>query len=225
MKRILLVMLLLPTLAHAQKKFAFGLKVGANFSQLNTLEVKTPRLDGSGMPVMSSGQVVYDFFQNNESKITGLVGGAYLRFGGTLYLQPELLLSSKGGSFDLVRQGMSTQRIDVKMTTFDIPLLIGLKLGPLRINAGPMASLKISDNQTLKNAFQQYTTQPVGDTYKQAVFGYQAGVGLSLFGLQLDLRREGNFSDLAAYGIKTNTTDERFSTRTSLWQITAGFGF
>ncbi|GAA4401241.1 hypothetical protein GCM10023187_15190 [Nibrella viscosa] len=212
-------------MAQAQKKIAFGLKAGANFSQLNTLEVKTPRLDANGMPVMSSGQVVYDFFQNNDAQITGLVGGAYLRLGRTLYIQPELLVSSKGGSFDVVRQGMATQRIDVKMTTFDIPLLVGLKLGPLRVNAGPMASLKISDNQTLKEAFRQYTNQPVGDTYKQAVFGYQAGVGLSLFGLQLDLRREGNFSDLAAYGLKTNTTDERFSARTSLWQITAGFGF
>ncbi|GAA4456102.1 hypothetical protein GCM10023189_24830 [Nibrella saemangeumensis] len=225
MKRLLLLVLLLPTFALAQKKIAFGLKVGANFSQLNTLEVRTPRLDAGGMPVMWSGQVVYDFFQNNDSKITGLVGGAYLRLGSTLYIQPELLLSSKGGSFDLVRQGLATQRVDVKMTTFDIPVLVGLKLGPLRLNAGPMASLRISDNQTLKDAFRQYTNQPVGDTYKQAVFGYQAGVGLSLFGLQLDLRREGNFSDLAAYGIKTSTTDERFSARTSLWQITAGFGF
>ncbi len=231
MNRFMLVFILVPSLCFAQlggsgKFFTYGLKIGANFSQLNTLELKTPRLTGAGgVPVVSGGQIVYDFFQDNNKSTTGIVGGAFFRFGRKLFIQPELLLSAKGGSFNLIQTGLATQQIDIQFTTLDIPVLIGFRLGPLRLNAGPMASLTVSESQTLKNALNQYTTQSVTDTFKQAVFGYQAGVGLSLLGLQLDARYEGNLSDLSQIGITTSGNDARFTTKTTLWQLTAGFGF
>lgn len=227
MKRFLLLLTLLPGVATAQfggKFFSFGLKVGANFSQLKTLEFQTPRLTSGGVPFLNGGSIVYDFFRSNDKRTTGIVGGAYLRFGRGFFVQPELLISSKGGSFDIVQTGLATQQVNVKFTTFDIPLLIGFKLGPLRVNAGPMASLTVSEDKNLKDSFKQYTTQPIGDTFKQATFGYQAGAGISLLGLQLDVRYEGNLSDLSEVGIKTPNSDARFAAKTSLWQITVGFG-
>jgi hypothetical protein len=230
MNRLILILLLLPGISSAQfggtgKFFTFGLKVGANFSQLNTLELKTPRLTGpGGIPVVSGGQIVYDFFQDNNKTTTGIVGGAFFRFGRTFFIQPELLLSAKGGSFDLIQSGLTNQQIDVRLTTLDIPVLIGFKIGPLRLNAGPMASLTVSENQSLKDALNQYTSQSIDNTFKQAVFGYQAGVGLTLLGLQLDVRYEGNLSDLSQVGINTGS-DARFTTKTTLWQLTAGYGF
>lgn len=215
----------LPCQAQSGKKISIGLKVGANFSQLNTLEFRTPRLMENGMPVLSGGQVVYDFFQSNNSRTTGIVGGVFVRLGNKVFLQPELLLSSKGGTFDLVQTGLMTQQVNVKFTTFDIPLLVGFRLGPLRFNAGPIASLTVSENNSLKEAFKQYTTQSIDKTAKQAVFGYQAGGGLSLLGLQLDLRYEGSLSDFSSVGLKTPSNDARFTGKTSLWQITAGFAF
>ncbi len=231
MNRFILGLLLLPSLSFAQfggtgKFFTFGIKVGANFSQLNTLELKTPRLTGpGGIPVLSGGQVVYDFFQDNSKSTTGIVGGAFFRLGRKVFIQPELLFSAKGGSIDLIRSGLASQQIDVRFTTLDVPILIGFKLGPLRLNAGPMASLTISDNQNLKDALNQYTSQSIDDTFKQAVFGYQAGVGLTLAGLQLDVRYEGNLSDLSQVGISTPGNDARFTAKTTLWQLTAGYGF
>lgn len=209
----------------AQKGFSFGIKAGANFSQLNTTALKTPRLNSSGSPVVSGGNVVYDFYQDNKSQVTGFVGGVYARFGRKVFLQPEVLVSTKGGSVDLVQTGGTTQKLNVKFTTFDIPLLLGLKLGPLRLNAGPMASLVVSESSTLKDSFKQYTTQPISKTAQNAIFGYQAGAGLSLLGLQLDVRYEGNLSDFSSVGLKTPSGDARFTSKTSLWQITAGYGF
>jgi hypothetical protein len=225
MNRLILILAFLPGISFAQLKgFSFGLKIGANFSQLNTLELKTPRLSG-GNPVLSGGQVVYDFFQNNSKSTTGIVGGAFLRIGRKLFIQPELLISSKGGTFDLVKSGLATQQVNVRLTTIDVPFLIGYKLGPLRLNAGPLASLTIGTDQSIKDALNQYSKQPISQTYKQAVFGYQAGVGISLFGLQLDARYEGNLSDLSQIGITSLNNDARFSTKTTLWQFTAGYGF
>ena len=74
MNRFALILLLLPSIGFAQfggtgKFFTFGLKVGANFSQLNTLELKMPWLTGpGGIPVLSGGQVVYDFFSGQQQK-------------------------------------------------------------------------------------------------------------------------------------------------------------
>ena len=223
MKKLVWFLWLLPALSVAQP-IKFGVKFGANFSQLQTDGLRATRLN-NGSPVLAGGQAVVDFFQENESRRTGFVGGVYARLGSKLYLQPEVLVSAKGGSFDLVRSGLTTQRIDFRTTTIDIPLMIGYKLGPLRLNAGPLASLPIAESRSLRDAVSQYTTQPVGQTYQQAIFGYQAGVGLSLLGVQLDVRYEGGLSDLSRVGIQTPQNDARFATRGNLWQITAGFGF
>ncbi len=231
MNRFILILLTIPGISFAQmggttKFVTVGVRIGANFSQLNTLDFKTPRLTGpGGIPVVSGGQIVYDFFQDNSKSTTGIVGGAFVRIGRKVFIQPEVLVSAKGGSFDLIRTGLATQQIDVKLTTLDVPVLVGFKLGPLRLNAGPMASLTISKNQTLKDALSQYTSQSINDTFKQAVFGYQAGVGLTLAGLQLDARYEGNLSDLAQVGITVPGNDARFTTKTTLWQLTAGYAF
>ncbi|MEZ0608010.1 outer membrane beta-barrel protein [Fibrella sp. WM1] len=201
------------------KKITVGLKVGANFSKLDNLSYRTPRLDQHGLPVLSGGSIVYDFFQQNDARSAGLVGGLFARFGNRFYVQPELLFSVKGGRFDIIRQGLETESVKVKVGTIDLPVLLGVRLGLLRINAGPMASLTVLDGN-LKGTFAQYGSQPIGETAKQATLGYQAGVGLTLAGLQLDLRHEGGFTRTVAVGGATTQP-----TRSDLWQLTVGFGF
>lgn len=203
------------------KKFSVGLRVGANFSKLDDLSYQTPRLDMNGLPVMSGGKIVYDFFQQNDARSTGLVGGVFARFGNRLYIQPEVLFSVKGGRFDIIRQGLETRSVNVKVGTIDLPLLLGVRLGPLRLNAGPMASLTVL-NGDLKGALSQYGSQPISETAKQAKFGYQAGVGLTLSGMQLDIRQEGGLSGGTT---SSGNAASGASGRTALWQLTVGFGF
>ncbi|MFC5411713.1 porin family protein [Larkinella bovis] len=220
-----LCFLLVPAVSRAQssgKRFSFGLKAGANFSKLNDLSYQTPRLDGNGLPVMSGGQVVYDFFQQNDTHTLGITGGLYARFGSKIYLQPEVLFSVKGGKFDIIRQGLATQSVNVKVGTIDVPVLLGVRLGPLRLNAGPMASLPVLSGN-LKESLQHYTTQAFRETTKQAQFGYQAGIGLSLAGMQLDLRYEGGLGKPTIS--EANDLNKTSSTRSNLWQLTVGFGF
>ncbi|GAB3331705.1 hypothetical protein GCM10027299_37600 [Larkinella ripae] len=208
--------------AQSTKRFSFGLKAGANFSKLDDLSYQTPRLGVDGLPVLSGGQVVYDFFQQNDTRTLGITGGLYARFGNKFYIQPEVLFSVKGGKFDIIRQGLATQSIQVKVGTIDLPVLVGIKLGPLRLNAGPMASLPVLGGK-LKTTFQEYTTQPFSKTAKTAQLGYQAGIGLSLAGMQLDLRREGGLGK--SKPANANELTNVSSSRSNLWQLTVGFGF
>ncbi|WP_247235484.1 outer membrane beta-barrel protein [Telluribacter sp. SYSU D00476] len=215
--------LLLSFGSYAQSKgprFTLGLKVGANYSQIDDLSYRTPRLGQDGLPIMSGGNIVYDFFQQNDSHSTGIVGGVYARIGRTLYLQPEVLLSVKGGKMNLIRDGLQTQSFNAKVGTIDLPLLLGLRLGSFRINAGPMASLTVMDGN-LKEAVKKYSNQSIAQTSQQAQFSYQAGIGFTFQGVQLDLRREASLSNQRW----ASSSIDPLAVRSSLWQLTAGFGF
>lgn len=224
----LLVMLTTTLHVSAQsrgRQFSFGLKAGANFSQLSNLALRTPRLGTDGLPVLSGGKLVYDFFQDNDVHTLGVVGGVYARFGNRFYIQPELLLSAKGGKFTVFRESLETQQLQVRLTTIDLPLLVGFRLGPFRLNAGPMASLTLSDNGRLSDALAQYRAQPLRETLKQTQFGYQAGGGFTIGGMQIDLRHEGSLDELPSLITKATATGRaRPWSRTSLWQITVGLG-
>lgn len=217
------------TVSFGQAKgFAFGVKGGMNLSRLSMGNFLTTRYDGNGNPYLSyNGQEVRDNIQESLDSRTGFVGGVYARFGKHLFIQPEVLVSTKGGTFDIIRNDndMPTrQQVDVRFSNIDVPILIGLKGGPFRINAGPMASFRIGDNQKLKDAFQQYTSGSLNDALSQAVYGYQLGAGLDILGFSIDVRREGTFTDLATFKVNNQNASSSSTVRQKLtsWQVTLG---
>lgn len=184
-------------------QFSIGIKGGVNFSQLKT-DFKT--------------QSFGDNLQQSLDTKTGYVGGVYVRIGSKLFIQPEFIFSAKGGSVNILKGGStsSSQTVSIEYTNFDIPVLIGFKIGPLRLNAGPMASFKISD-KGLDEALKAYSSN-VSDSFKNASYGYQAGGGLDLGALSVDLRYEGSLSEVSG-----NTFNNiNFTQKGNLWQLTMG---
>ncbi len=206
------------------KKFTMGIKGGVNLSQLTMGDFLTTRYDAQGNPYLNyNGQEVKDNLQESFDSKTGWSGGIYMRFGSGFYVQPELLVSTKGGSFDIQQNHNETpvvRRIDYKFSSIDVPLLFGLKGGPFRVNAGPVASFRIGDNQNVREAIKYYTTTP--HPMSEAIFGYQVGAGLDIFGLSLDVRREGTFSNLNSFQINTGDNTTTVKQKLKSWQITLG---
>lgn len=213
--------------------FAFGVKGGVNLSQLSMGNFLTTRYDQNGNSYLKyNGQVVRDNIQESIDSKTGFAGGVYARFGRHLYIQPEVMLSTKGGTFDIIRNDNDVpmrEQVDVRFSSIDVPIMIGLKGGPFRINAGPMASFRIGDNQKLNDAFRDYTSGGFGDALSRAVYGYQLGAGIDIFGFSLDVRREGTFTDLASFkvdqqpgGGKSGSTVRQ---KLTSWQVTLGIKF
>ena len=227
---LLLCCLLSASSSFAQTKgFAFGVRGGVNLSKLTTGNVLITRYDDNGNPFLKyNGQEVRDNIQESFDSRTGFAGGVYARFGKHLFVQPEVLLSTKGGTFDIVRNDRDvpvTQQVNVRFSSIDVPILIGLKGGPFRIQAGPMASFRIGDNQKLKDAFHQYTSGGLNDALSQAVYGYQLGAGLDILGISLDVRREGTFTDLATFKVNNQAIGNNSSTvrqKLTSWQVTLG---
>ncbi|GAB3561273.1 hypothetical protein GCM10027578_01650 [Spirosoma luteolum] len=219
MKKIVLLatMALLPALSFAQ--FQIGVKGGVNLSKLTFGDFVKTSANANGSPNVSvDGQTFRNNLGDSFSSRTGTSFGIYTRFGRNLFLQPELLYSTRQGSFDVTRNG-TTESVTVKTTSFDVPVLLGLKGGPLRVMAGPVVSFRIDDNQGLNSALRQYTSGSLNDAWSKAYYGYQVGGGLDLGPLGLDVRYEGNLSDIA----QVNDSSGKFGQRFKSWQITLAY--
>ena len=128
--------------------------------------------------------------------------GAWGRFTfSKIYIQPELLFNSSKVQY---RYGRLNSTIDsVKSETFrnlDIPIMVGTKLGSFRINAGPVAHIRLSGSSDLTN------TAGYSEKFKSSTWGYQAGIGFDAGAVGIDLRYEGNFDNFGnhiTFGGKT----------------------
>lgn len=193
MKKFIVIGLALVLAAPLYSQVKFGIKAGASTDFTFTNQT----LQGTDF------EVILDNAKNAE---WGFQGGVFVRasFSG-FYIQPELLLATATNSvsYDDVEAGGAPVIYNQKFNKLNIPVLLGFKLGPLRINAGPAASVMITDPKEIIE----------GATYKRATFGYQAGLGFDLFKkLTFDLRYEGNlnqFGDHIEIGNETFTLDDR----------------
>jgi hypothetical protein len=125
----------------------------------------------------------------------GFHAGAFLRFGNTVHLQPEVVFASTSYTYNV--NSTTVSEIDQTFNRLEIPVLLGLKLGPLRLNAGPAAYVPIGKPNALVN-------DPNWDhLYRGTTFGYQVGVGVDIFNtLTLDARYGGSLAK--KYGDEVN---------------------
>ncbi|USJ37862.2 porin family protein [Dyadobacter fanqingshengii] len=213
---IALCMLTISYAANAQYDPAvrFGIKAGANLSNIN----------GSNDLSLSPGGNAFDF-RDNDNRSLGFAGGVFFRFGKTLYIQPEILLSQKGGKFNVYEDGvLNDGKVDVRFSNLDVPVLFGVRIAKFfRVNVGPMASLRLNKNGKIGDSFDDVTGGNSGAEFKNRLaFGYQAGVGLDLGRLSLDVRYEGNFTDVMKIQFDNATTASQFGKKSNLFQATLG---
>ncbi|MBO0935988.1 outer membrane beta-barrel protein [Fibrella sp. HMF5335] len=212
-----LAIALLPLAAHAQ--FQIGVKGGINLSRLSFGNFVSTGTNTNGSPTVDvNGQTFRDNLSESLNSRTGTSFGIYTRFGKNLFIQPELLYTNLSGQFDVLRNG-KPETVTIQTTSFDVPVLLGLKGGPLRIVAGPMASFRIDNNAGLSDALKQYTGGTLNDAWQKAYYGYQVGGGLDLGSLGLDVRYQGNLSDIA----QINSASGSFGQRAKSWQITLAY--
>lgn len=200
MKKIILAttfILLLTVTAMAQlPSFAFGLKGGINFSSLKTKNDLT-----------------------DQNSIMGYQAGIFSRIGAAgIYFQPELYLGSKGNEFLRIEDNSGTDftaKGKVKFTTLDLPLLLGTKIGPNKLNlrfmAGPVMSFILDENETFAKIYQDVTDF---GNYKKQTLGLQAGTGVDLGNLTVDLRYEAGLSNVSQ--------SEKYSQKQNLFHLSLG---
>ncbi len=217
MKKIFFLLFVCLSFSHIQAQdLMFGPKIGINVSQLKTSDILQ-------LPNTSTTLAA---IKNISTNYTGFVAGGFFRatFAG-FYVQPELLLSLKGGSFEkayLNSVGLPAETVKVNMLGVDVPLLLGYKVLFFRAYLGPVAHFRISNLNDLKATLSQVSNSAdVADSaIKRAIWGYQAGVGFDVMKVSVDLRYEGNLSKITSFNLGNGVTLDQ---STSLWQITFGY--
>ena len=122
-----------------------------------------------------------------------------------LYAQPEILLSQTESTVSV-----ANQNADLSFNRVDVPVMLGGKVGPLRINAGPVLSFLTKAESDLSG-----TVADIQDNYSNTTVGFQAGVGIDILKFVIDLKYEGalseRFSDRFNIAGTPVSTDERAS--------------
>jgi hypothetical protein len=192
MKKLLAILLVVFIALPAFSQIHFGLKVGATTTTVPTYDLSTGTNN----------------IQALKNSAWGFQAGAFLRLGfKSIYLQPEVVFATNTYDYNVTTVS-GTDLIKQSFNRLEVPVLLGIKLGPLHINAGPSATIEIGSPKALIND-PNFT-----DMYRGATFGYQAGIGLDLFKkLVLDARYNGSlsgkFGDAVTIGSQTFNLDSR----------------
>lgn len=206
--KVLFLLLFAVICVNSFSQLRLGLRAGLSSSTIKADDFTT-----------SDGRYQVESVSNAR---VGLQGGliAQIILGG-FFLQPEFLLVYSGGDIRVkdIQQGtnvINTQRF----TKLDIPVLVGAKIGPLHVGAGPVASIILSKPSEAFN----FSEANVNSKYKNATFGFQAGAGFDLGKITLDLKYEGNLSKLGN-GMNIGGENYTFDSRNRQWILAVGLFF
>ena len=166
--------LFVTNIAQAQF-FSLGLKGGLN-TQINHPDDITI---GGGDSTFNLGV---------DGRKFGTQFGAYMRFGNRIFFQPEVLFNSNKTDYKIGESSVGTVIKNEKYQYLDFPLLVGAKLGPVRLQAGPVGHYYLNSKSELTD-FNGYEAR-----FKQMTWGWQGGLNVGFKRVSLDFRYEGNFN-------------------------------
>ncbi|MCD4683309.1 MAG: PorT family protein, partial [Bacteroidales bacterium] len=174
MKKLILLAIIVCISGYTFGQVNFGIKAAVTMNKLTTA------LDDWGDAVKISFQA-----------------GAFLRVGKKFHVQPEGYITIKNGEFSVVdSENNISFNNTIKLTTLDIPLLIGYKLLKpkklnIRVQAGPVASVVL--NKKYEISFDGLSPEDeitLEDAFNKTNWGLQLGGGIDILFLTVDVRYE-----------------------------------
>jgi len=208
----ILIIALGTTLSSGAQILSFGVKGGLNYSKMKFDEISN----------ITSGIKEYNLLEDESFQgfHIGLMGRIKVF---NVFIQPELLFNTTGGKMLVEEiQGATTVNTvkQVKYNKLDLPVLVGMKFGPARVNVGPVASVTLSSDSELGDIIPDLETLSKG-----ATIGFQAGAGIDILKkITLDLRYEGGLSKLGDK-LTVGGADYAFDSRDSKLLLSLGFFF
>lgn len=184
MKRFLLLtsLFFIAITSSTFAQFNLGIKVGLNYAIISARE----------------GQFDY-------KGVLGYQGGVWARFGKDIYFQPEVYVGTKNTDIKITQIGTTIKKNGkIKFTTIDLPLLFGKQIGVEKLNfhfvVGPCLQFILQENNNIYNQ----VTNPDFYNYRPFVANLQAGGGVDLGNLSLDLRYETGLQDINKFNGQHN---------------------
>lgn len=170
-----------------------------------------------------------DLFDNGESLKLSIKDADYgfhfglfaqAKVGKIFYLQPEVVFNSTKVDFQVqdLSNNLPETVLTEKYNNLDIPVLFGLKLGPLRVGTGPVAHVFLNSNSELTEV------EGYEQNFEKLKFGWQTGVGLNIWKFIVDLKWEKNFDNFGDH-IVINDTPYSFNQTPNKLVFSLGYTF
>lgn len=215
MKKLVIIAIAALLALPAFSQLKFGIKAGASTTSVTMDDIK--------QVTSTTGTITTTYaIEKLKGLNYGFHAGVFGRVSiSKLFVQPELLFSTRTNEYKVTDVAAATVE-DVKQSfsKIDIPVMVGVKLGPARINAGPVGSFLI-------NSPNELIDDPDFETiYGKMSFGYQAGVGVDLIGkLTFDLRYEGSLKKYQNQIENTAGTSFNLDDRPNAFLLSIGIMF
>jgi len=224
MKRFYLVLLLTVfALPSVFGQLQFGIKggiVSASTSLDEQIPISAQLQDELEQPDLEQLKM-----KAQDAKV-GFQAGFFGRISlAALYVQPELMFTSTSSRVkvsEVYTNGIDSTYSTIKDQEFkriDIPIMVGWKFGPARLQAGPVGTIMLDQKSALE-AFGDYKEE-----FNGATWGYQVGLGLDLFNtLTVDAKYEGSLSKLGE-SVTIGGNDYDINNRPNQFVVTVGLFF
>ncbi len=142
---------------------------------------------------------------------TSFFGGASLTvpLSAQLYVQPEVLYSGEGGSFD-----SAGTTVEIKLAYLRVPVLLGVNLTPaartgVRVFAGPVVGLKLSCDVSVTSGGVTVSGSCGSGTVKSTDFGVTGGAGLTFHMPRFNINVGGRYTLGLANVVESATVKNR----------------
>lgn len=173
-------LLFLLSFSPLSAQIEFGVKAG----------LSTQSLQGEQLQLSGSG--ANELLLRLEDANYGIQAGVFFRFpiSEALFLQPEITFNSTTANFRLNDPNQNEDFIfEQRYNDINVPLLLGYRLGPLNLQAGPVGHFYLESTSGLANE------EGWDEVLSSFNLGYALGGALDIGQLTIDLRFDGNFAD------------------------------
>lgn len=182
MKKLMLLSLCIFSFQMVNAQFKFGVRGG-----LSTLDVSANKL------IVKNKNDIKQFGLSVRDANYGVHLGFFAQAKiGKFFIQPEVLFNSNSVEYALEdfsdAQVISTLKKE-SFQNLDLPIMVGAKFGPLRLQGGPVGHVYINNKSDL------FDIPGYSQNFDKMTWGYQAGIGLDLWKIIIDVKYEGSFND------------------------------
>jgi len=181
-KALLVSLLLWMILVRVDAQTSVGIKGGLSL----------PSIAPTNILVSNNGVNYYEIKVEDERY--GIHAGIFMQVQmGHFFIEPELIYNSYSigyGVDSLSSPGLGTAHVVETYRYINTPVMFGFKAGAIRIGAGPVGHIFISEESGFVG-YEGYVPD-----FQKFTWGWQGGFGFDFWKLHFDFRYEKNYSQL-----------------------------
>lgn len=211
MKKIILFLFFLAIAGHVAGQLRLGIKGGISTTNLEPEDLNLLGQDGVEKFVLAL----------KDAKLGAHAGLIFNVKLGKFMIQPELNFNSNKVDYEITdvnNPGTITGLKSEKYQYLDIPLLFGVKFGPIHFQGGPEGHLYISSSSDLEEL------EGYDRDFELLSYGWIAGIGLNIWNVVIDFRFDGYFDNFGNH-IEFENRPYEFNESQTRFLLSAGILF